>query len=133
MDYKLCDGEYRLMEIVWELEPVTSTQLYKECLPRLGWKKSTTYTMLRKLCERGLLQNTDSIVTSRVKKEEILSYDSRELVGKRFSRSLPRFVAAFLDGCSLSEQEAEELKRLIDQSREKQTGLSDGTKREEGR
>ena len=88
MDYKLCDGEYRLMEIVWELEPVTSTQLYKECLPRLGWKKSTTYTMLRKLCERGLLQNTDSIVTSRVKKEEILSYDSRELVGKRFSRSI---------------------------------------------
>ncbi len=118
MDYKLCDGEYRLMEIVWELEPLTSTELYKECRPRLGWKKSTTYTMLRKLCERGLLRNEDSKVTALVKKEEVQRYDSREVVEKRFNHSLPSFVAAFLGEKKLSETEAEELKRLIDAARE---------------
>ena len=107
MDYKLCDGEYHLMEIVWELEPVTSTDLYKECLPRLGWKKSTTYTMLRKLCERGLLQ----------KKADVQRFDSKELIEKRFDHSLPRFVAAFLGERKLSEQEADELTKLIDTCR----------------
>lgn len=119
MNCKLCDGEYRLMELVWELEPVTSTELHKACLPRLGWKKSTTYTMLRKLCERGLLSNQDSVVTSLIKKEEIERYDSRELVEKRFNRSLPKFVAAFLGEQKLSEAEADELQRLIEASRQK--------------
>ena len=117
MDYKLCDGEYHLMEIVWELEPVTSTDLYKECLPRLGWKKSTTYTMLRKLCERGLLQNQNSVVTSRVKKADVQRFDSKELIEKRFDHSLPRFVAAFLGERKLSEQEADELTKFIDTCR----------------
>ena len=117
MDYKLCDGEYHLMEIVWELEPVTSTDLYKECLPRLGWKKSTTYTMLRKLRERGLLQNQNSVVTSRVKKADVQRFDSKELIEKRFDHSLPRFVAAFLGERKLSEQEADELTKLIDTCR----------------
>lgn len=119
MDYKLCDGEYRLMELVWEMEPVTSTQLHKTCLPRLGWKKSTTYTMLRKLCERGLLSNQNSVVTSLIKKQEIERFDSRDLVEKRFDRSLPRFIAAFLGEQKLTEAEADELKRLIDASRRK--------------
>ena len=123
MDYKLCDGEYHLMEIVWELEPVTSTDLYKECLPRLGWKKSTTYTMLRKLCERGLLQNQNSVVTSRVKKADVQRFDSKELIEKRFDHSLPRFVAAFLGERKLSEQEADELTKLIDTCR---AGRADG-------
>ncbi|GFI25996.1 penicillinase repressor [Lachnospiraceae bacterium] len=123
MDYKLCDGEYHLMEIVWELEPVTSTDLYKECLPRLGWKKSTTYTMLRKLCERGLLQNQNSVVTSRVKKADVQRFDSKELIEKRFDHSLPRFVAAFLGERKLSEQEADELTKLIDTCR---AGRDDG-------
>ena len=117
MDYKLCDGEYQFKEIVWELEPVTSTDLYKECLPRLGWKKSTTYTMLRKLCERGLLQNQNSVVTSRVKKADVQRFDSKELIEKRFDHSLPRFVAAFLGERKLSEQEADELTKLIDTCR----------------
>ena len=123
MDYKLCDGEYHLMEIVWELEPVTSTDLYKECLPRLGWKKSTTYTMLRKLCERWLLQNQNSVVTSRVKKADVQRFDSKELIEKRFDHSLPRFVAAFLGERKLSEQEADELTKLIDTCR---AGRDDG-------
>lgn len=119
MNYKLCDGEYHLMELVWELEPVTSTALYKECLPRLGWKKSTTYTMLRKLCERGLLLNQDSVVTSLVKREAIERFDSRELVEKRFDCSLPKFIAAFLGEKKLSRAEAEELQQLINRCEEK--------------
>lgn len=106
-----------MMEIVWEKEPLSSTELYKICLPRLGWKKSTTYTVLRKLCERGFLKNEDSLVTSLVKKEEVQRYESQAVVEKWFDHSLPRFVAAFLRERRLSEEEAEELKRLIDASR----------------
>ena len=114
MDLKLYDAEYRLMEIVWEMEPLSSTELYKCCQPRLGWKKSTTYTVLRKLCERGILQNRDSIVTSLVKREEVLRYESQAVVNKWFDRSLPQFVAAFLSEKKLSAKEADELKQMID-------------------
>lgn len=117
-DLKLYDAEYRFMEIVWEMEPVTSTDLYKSCLPRLGWKKSTTYTVLRKLCERGILKNEDSVVTALVKREEVQQYESRAVVDKLFDRSLPQFVAAFLGGKKLSEKEAEELKAMIDACKE---------------
>ena len=119
MNCKLCDGEYHLMELIWELEPITSTALYKECLPRLGWKKSTTYTMLRKLCERGLLSNQDSVVTSLVKKDANARFDSRELVEKRFGCSLPKFIAAFLGEKKLSKAEADELLQLIRRCEEK--------------
>lgn len=118
-ELKLYDAEYRLMEIVWELEPLSSTELYKACLPRLGWKKSTTYTMLRKLCERGILQNENSTVTSLVKREDVQRYESHAVVDKWFDHSLPRFLAAFLGEKKLTEEEAEELKRLIDESRKK--------------
>ncbi len=118
-ELKLYDAEYRLMEIVWELEPLSSTELYKACLPRLGWKKSTTYTMLRKLCERGMLRNENSTVTSLVKREDVQRYESRAVVDKWFDHSLPRFLAAFLGEKKLTEEEAEELKRLIDESRKK--------------
>ena len=118
-ELKLYDAEYRLMEIVWELEPLSSTELYKACLPRLGWKISTTYTMLRKLCERGMLRNENSTVTSLVKREDVQRYESRAVVDKWFDHSLPRFLAAFLGEKKLTEEEAEELKRLIDESRKK--------------
>lgn len=121
-EWKLYDAEYRLMEIVWEKEPLSSTELYKACLPRLGWKKSTTYTVLRKLCERGFLKNEALLVTSLVKKEDVQRYESQAVVEKWFDRSLPRFVAAFLGERKLSEEEAEELKRLIDESRAKREG-----------
>ena len=121
-EWKLYDAEYRLMEIVWEKEPLSSTELYKACLPRLGWKKSTTYTVLRKLCERDFLKNEASLVTSLVKKEDVQRYESQAVVEKWFDRSLPRFVAAFLGERKLSEEEAEELKRLIDESRAKREG-----------
>jgi len=124
-ELKLYDAEYRLMEIVWELEPVTSTELYKSCLPRLGWKKSTTYTVLRKLCERGILQNENSVVTALVKREDVQRYESQAVVEKWFDRSLPQFVAAFLGERKLSAKEAEELKQMIDACQEKGGGEHD--------
>ena len=118
-ELKLYDAEYRLMEIVWELEPLTSTELYKTCLPRLGWKKSTTYTVLRKLCERGILRNEDSLVTSLVKRQDVQRYESQAVMEKWFDHSLPQFVAAFLGERKLSRKEAEELRQMIDACQEK--------------
>lgn len=87
-DLKLYDAEYRLLEIVWEKEPLSSTELYKECLPRLGWKKSTTYTVLRKLVERKILKNENGAVTALVKKETVQRYESQAVVEKWFDHSL---------------------------------------------
>ena len=130
-ELKLYDAEYRLMEIVWELEPLSSTELYKACLPRLGWKKSTTYTVLRKLCERRILKNENSVVTSLVKREDVQRYESQAVVEKGIDRPLPRCVAAFLGEKKITE-EAEELKRLIDESREKSSGASGGKVQKKG-
>ena len=88
-EWKLYDAEYRLMEIVWEKEPLSSTELYKACLPRLGWKKSTTYTVLRKLCERGFLKNEASLVTFLVKKEDVQRYESQAVVEKWLTAPCP--------------------------------------------
>ena len=117
MNYKLCDGEYHLMELVWELEPVTSTELHKACLPRLGWKKSTTYTVLRRLCARGLFQNEGGVVTALIGREEFAGRQSREFVDETFGGSLPKFLAAFTSRKKLSAEEVEQLQRLIDESR----------------
>ena len=117
-EWKLYDAEYRLMEIVWEKEPLSSTELYKACLPRLGWKKSTTYTVIRKLSERGFLQNEDSVVRALVSKGECQAEESDYFVERTFGGSLPKFLTAFLGNRKISEQEAEELKRLIDSHRE---------------
>ena len=118
MDYKLCDGEYHLMEIVWELEPVTSTDLYKECLPRLGWKKSTTYTTIKKLCEKGYIKNENAVVSVKIPREKVQSQESDYFVERTFSGSLPRFLAAFLGGKKLSRKEAEEIRKMIEEHEE---------------
>lgn len=115
-DYKLFDAEYRFAEIVWELEPVNSTALVKVCGQRLGWKKATTYTVLRKLCTRGILQNENATVTARVKKEQVQQYESEAVLERTFDNSLPAFVAAFLKERKLSEKEAEEIRHLIDEA-----------------
>ena len=114
--YKLFDAEYRFMDIVWELEPVNSTQLCRACQQRLGWKKPTTYTVLRKLAERGLLQNENATVTALVNRQQVRQYESGAVVERSFGGSLPAFVAAFLQGRGLSQDEAGELRRLIDES-----------------
>ncbi|RXZ81325.1 BlaI/MecI/CopY family transcriptional regulator [Paenibacillaceae bacterium] len=112
--YKLYDAEYKFVSIIWENEPVNSTQLVRLCQERLGWKKSTTYTVLRKLTERGMLLNQDALVTTLVKREEVQKYESETLIDKTFGGSLPQFLTAFLDKRKLSAKEAEELKRIIE-------------------
>ncbi len=114
--YKLFDAEYKFVSIIWDNEPVYSTELVKICADKLGWKMSTTYTVLKKLRERGILQNSNATVTSLVKREDIQRYESRAVLEKTFDGSLPKFLTAFLSGCRLSEQEAEELKRVIEEA-----------------
>ena len=113
--YKLFDAEYKFVSLIWENEPVNSTGLVRLCLEKLGWKKSTTYTVLRKLCERGILNNEDAVVVSLVKREDVQKYESETLIEKAFNGSLPQFLTAFLDGKRLSSKEAEELKLIIEE------------------
>ncbi|MCR4437207.1 MAG: BlaI/MecI/CopY family transcriptional regulator [Eubacteriales bacterium] len=114
--YKLFDAEYKFVSIIWDNEPINSTELVKLCADKLGWKKSTTYTVLKKLCERGILQNRGATVTSLVKREDVQRYESKAVLEKTFDGSLPKFLTAFLSGRKLSEQEAEELKRIIEEA-----------------
>ena len=116
-ELKLYDAEYRLMEIVWELEPLSSTELYKACLPRLGWKKSTTYTVLKRLSQRGIVQNQGGVVTSCISREDFYAAQSEQFVTETFSGSLPAFLAAFTTRKKLSEDEIDQLQSLIDQLR----------------
>ncbi len=117
-EWKLADGEYRFAQLVWEHEPINSTELARLALERLGWKKSTCYTVLRKLCQRGILANENATVTAIVKQEQIRRMESEELLKKSFGNSLPAFLNCFLQGHRLSEAEADELQRMIDRARE---------------
>lgn len=116
--YKLFDAEFKFMTIIWEHEPVNSTELVRMCAERLGWKKSTTYTVLRKLGERGIVRNEQAVVRSLIKREETLRHESEAVVEKAFGGSLPGFLTAFLGGKKLSRQQALELKQIIEQSTE---------------
>lgn len=117
-DLVLCDSEFRLCDIVWGCEPLGSGQLARLAGEQLGWKKSTTYTVLKKLCQRGILQNEGAVVTALVKREQVQRAESEQLLQKAFGGSLPRFLNAFMGGRRLSAAEAEELKGLIDSYRE---------------
>lgn len=115
-EYKLFDAEYRLMELVWNLEPVNSTALARRCEAELGWKKSTVFNLIRKLAGRGFLKNEHATVTAPVKREQVRQYESAAVVERGFGGSLPAFVAAFLREKKLSPQEADELRRMLDES-----------------
>lgn len=112
--YKLFESEYRFASIIWEQEPVSSGKLVKLCEEALDWKKSTTYTVLKKLCDRGILRNEGTIVTALVKKSDVQRYESEQVVQRAFDGSLPLFVASFMSGKTLNREEVDELKRLID-------------------
>ncbi len=114
-DFKLYDAEYKFISIIWEYEPINSTELVQLCLEKLGWKKSTTYTVLKKLCTRGILTNVNTIVTSIVKKDEVQRYESNLIVDKSFDGSLPKFLTAFLNDKKLSPNEAQELIKIIEE------------------
>ena len=114
---KLFDGEFRLLEVLWEVEtPVNSTRLVALCKERLGWTKSTTYTVLRKLCQKGAAKNENAQVTPLLTRTQAIQAQSEELLSR--AGNLPLLFTAFLSGRQLTLQEAEELKRLIDESQE---------------
>ena len=114
---KIHEGEYRFCLIMWEHEPVTGVELVKLCQDQLGWKKSTTYTVIKRLSERGVLQNNNGTITSLVSKDEAQAYEIGELVEKKFEGSLPAFVAAFTKHQKISEEELDEVQRMIDRIR----------------
>ena len=114
----LSDSEYRFMQIVWEAAPVGSGRLVELCAERLGWKKSTTYTVLKKLVDRGILRNENAVVSAAVPREAVLREESRSVVDRAFDGSLPSFLAHFMGGRTISDQEADELKAIIDRFRE---------------
>ena len=115
---KLPPGEAAFAEIIWRNEPVQSGELVKLCEKEIGWKKSTTYTVLKKLCDKGIFQNNNAVVSSRIKREDFLAKQSRHFVEDVFGGSLPNFLAAFIGGEKLNENQAAELKKLIDKHRE---------------
>lgn len=120
---KLCDSDYRFMMVVWEHEPLPSGELVKRCQEQLGWKKPTTYTTLRKLCDKGLLQNQNTIVTSLAAKEEVQAQESEYFMNRTFGGSLPAFIASFIGGKELSDQEADEIQHMIDSHRKGQHSM----------
>lgn len=109
--------ETRFADIIWQNEPIASGELVKLCEAELGWKKSTTYTVLKKLCERGIFQNEKGIVTSLITKEEFNSRQSEKFIEETFDGSLPAFIAAFTKRKKISEKEIDEIQTMIDMYR----------------
>ncbi len=114
---KVFESEYRFCLILWEHEPVKSGDLVKLCREQLGWKTSTTYTVIKRLSERGVLKNEESVVTALVTKDQVQAAEIDELVEKKFEGSLPAFVAAFTKHQSITKEEIDEVQRMIDRFR----------------
>ena len=117
-DLKLGAVESRFAEIIWQNEPVASGTLVKLCEKELSWKKPTTYTVLRKLCERGIFQNENGVVSSKIKKDEFYAMQSEQFVEETFDGSLPSFLAAFSKRKSLSKKDIEEIEKMINAYKE---------------
>ena len=115
---KIFESEYRFACIVWEHEPIEMKRLIALCSKKLGWKRTTTYTVLKRLSERGIMTSRDSVVTSLISKEEIQIQESRDFIERTFGGSLPEFIAAFANNRSLTAEEAEEIKQMIDNYKE---------------
>ena len=114
---KVFESEYRFCLILWEHEPVKSSELVALCSEHLGWKPTTTYTVIKRLSERGVLKNENSVVSSLVTKDEVQTAEINELVEKKFEGSLPAFVAAFTRHQNITEDEIDEVQRMIDRFR----------------
>ncbi len=114
---KIFESEYRFCLILWEHEPVSTTELVKLCREQLEWKRTTTYTVIKRLGERGVLKNEEGLVTSLISKEEAQASEIEELVEKKFEGSLPAFVAAFTKHQKISEKEIDEVQQMIDRFR----------------
>ncbi|MCI9221296.1 MAG: BlaI/MecI/CopY family transcriptional regulator [Lachnospiraceae bacterium] len=114
---KIFESEYRFCLILWEHEPVRSSELVRLCREQLGWKPTTTYTVIKRLSERGVLKNEDSTVMALVTKDQVQAAEIDELVEKKFGGSLPAFVAAFTKHGKMTEKEIDEVQRMIDRFR----------------
>ena len=114
---KIHEGEYRFCLIMWEHAPISAAQLAKLCQEQLGWKRTTTYTVIKRLGERGILKNEDGVVTALISKEDAQAYEIDELVEKRFEGSLPAFIAAFTRRQALSDADLDEVQQMIDRIR----------------
>ncbi len=114
-EYRLGEIEMKFAEIIWSNEPITSGELAKLSLEELSWKRTTTYTVLKRLCDKGIFQNEKGVVTSVVSKQNFQAKQSGEFVEEAFDGSLPDFVAAFVSQRKLSKKEIEELKKIIEE------------------
>ena len=115
-EIRLGEVEMKFASLIWEKEPIASGELVKLCEKELNWKKSTTYTCLKRLCEKGIFQNEDGIVTSILSQEEFVAKQSEQFVEDTFKGSLPGFLAAFCSRKKLSKDEVEALKRIIEEN-----------------
>jgi len=113
----LSESEYRLMDVIWKNAPVESGKLVKLCEAELSWKKSTTYTMLRRVMAKGMVRNDDSLVSVLIPRDRVQRFESERIVSKSFGGSLPSFLTAFLGDRTLTDSEADELIDLIDKYR----------------
>ncbi len=111
---KIFESEYRFCLILWKNEPINSTKLAKLCHEELGWSRTTTYTVIKRLSERGVVKNENTIVTSLVSKDEVQAAEMEEMMEKTFEGSIPAFLAAFAKRQSLTEEEIAEIRRIIE-------------------
>ena len=114
---KVFESEYRFCLILWENEPIKSGELVNLCREQLGWKPTTTYTVIKRLSERGVLKNENSVVTSLVSKDEVQAAEINEMVEKTFEGSLPAFIAAFTKHQKMTEKELDAVQAMIDRYR----------------
>ena len=116
--YKLGDMEQKFADLIWENEPISSRRLTELCEKAFSWKRTTTYTMLKRLCDREIFQNDSGTVTSLMSKSEFGAAQGEQFLTETFDGSLPRFLAAFTRRKKLSEKEIKEIQKLIDDHRE---------------
>lgn len=115
-ELKLFESEYRFMDLIWRSEPVNSTELCRMALEELEWKKSTCYTVLKKLADKGFVKNENAMVSALVAREQVQKYESESLIARNFSGSLPAFLNAFLKDRKLTRSEAEAIHKMIEEA-----------------
>lgn len=122
---KVFESEYRFCLILWENEPINSTKLARLCNERLGWSRTTTYTVIKRLSERGVVKNENAVVTSLVSKDEVQAAEIDELMEKTFEGSIPAFIAAFTKRRRLSREDVTEIRQMLDKLAGEEEKLSD--------
>lgn len=121
-EYKLAETEAKFADMIWDHEPIPSGQLVRLCEQELAWKSTTTYTVLKRLCNKGIFRNQNSVVTSLISRDEFIQGKSRQFVEEAFDGSLPKFLAAFMGAKKLNRRQADEIRQLIDSFEEEKDG-----------